>query len=229
MRLFFFTFWGLLFPIIVEKLLLIISTLNTLFKLLKQSNGLYVNPLHPDNAGGLGALGEISLGLNYTAGISLLFIIGLYISHGLTYPLLLGTFVTFIILGVSFFLPLHKAHKAMNHEKKTLLVSLSRNYEHINKLLVKKLLSTDNPKDIFDNQGNELYNTHEKLTDIYQHIRKLPTWPYDMPTLVKFCGTMFIPFLMFSVDMITNTDSILWKILQEIFPNIFTLIQNWFS
>jgi hypothetical protein len=211
MKLFFILFWFVIPSILLGKLYLIISSLNNVFRILRKSDALYMNPLHPDKSGGLGQLGEIALRLNYTVAIAFAMVIALYFSHGMTGTLMFGFIIVTLLMVIVFFFPLHEAHKAMKEAKIRLLSSLSQKYDSINKRFTDHILTSKTHEELFDNQGEEMFETHKKLSEIYEHILNLPTWPYDLNTISRFIGTLLIPVVVFFVDMITNTDSILWN------------------
>ena len=199
--------YGILMPILATKLFILISTLNNLFGRLKKCNGLYVNPLHPDRAGGLGKLGKIALRLNLLSFFFIFYIIFVYFTFGMYFGLLISSFVIIMITIFLFFLPLFQSHKAMKNEKNLLLINLSKKYEKINKELKALLFSNSVDTEYFTGKYETTYDEHQKISDIYQHIEKLPTWPYDYKTLIRFFGTLIAPITPIIIEIILNSDN----------------------
>ncbi len=55
-RIFFYIWWAYLLPIFIYRLFVVVITLNRLFQLVIDTDSLDLQPMHPDNAGGLGKL-----------------------------------------------------------------------------------------------------------------------------------------------------------------------------
>lgn len=74
---------------------------------------------------------------------------------------------------------------------------------------MKRVLDTDSISEMFNQDGDEIYDSHQKLSKIYEHICHMPTWPYDVKMLSTFCSTMIVPLLIFAREIMTNPDNIL--------------------
>jgi hypothetical protein len=58
-RIFFYVWWAYILPIFIYRLFAIVISLNRLFRSVIDTDSLDLQPMHPDNAGGLGELGLI--------------------------------------------------------------------------------------------------------------------------------------------------------------------------
>ena len=163
---------------------------------------LRLQPLNPDKSAGLHPLGEICIKLS-----SVLLFFGIYIishfvqafiSHppyfqiafGIEFPIY-TFFAPFL-----FFYPLISVHNIMTSEKDRLLDQLSAKlgveYVKLYNELTKK-------GEIID---KERIGQFINIRELYLEAGKMPTWPFDTGTLLKFLGTVALPILLMISELI---------------------------
>lgn len=89
-RIFFYVWWAYILPILIYRLFVIVITLNRLFRLVIDTDSLNIQPMHPDNAGGLGELGRMALNFNIAILLTMAISAVLYYTHGYNLPLVYG-------------------------------------------------------------------------------------------------------------------------------------------
>lgn len=182
----------------------IIATYVVLRKLFNKYK-ISVQPLHPDNCGGLSPLGILSKKLN--AGIILIGIIAganIIRNHLLFGGPLFGYFHLIVIISyigcayVVFFMPLYAAHESMKNAK----------YEEIRRineyfLIVNQKLK--NHVDKLENIDQGDMDDFENINKIYDLAKKMPVFPYNIGTVTSFIGSIFIPIFLFILDRILQS------------------------
>jgi len=184
-RIFFYVWWGYILPILIYRLSVVVITLNRLFHLVIDTDSLDLQPMHPDNAGGLGRLGKMALNFNITIFLTMAISAALYYTHGYNTPLARGIVVQFLLLPIVFFLPLLQVHRAMKIKKESLLLDISKHYKCVSDVLVQKIAKDDKVK--------EEYEEESKLRTLYKSLEAIPTWPFDMHTIMQFTSTFLLP------------------------------------
>jgi hypothetical protein len=184
-RIFFYVWWAYILPIFIYRLFVIVITLNRLFHLVIDTDSLDLQPMHPDNAGGLGCLGKMAWNFNIAILVTVVIPVALYYTHGKNLPLVGGIIVQLIVLPVVFFLPLLQVHRAMKIKKESLLLDISNHYKCVSDVLVQKIAKDDKVK--------EEYEEEAKLRTLYRSLEAIPTWPFDMRTFMRFTSTFLLP------------------------------------
>ena len=199
-RIFFYVWWAYILPVFIYRLFVIVITLNRLFRLIIDTDSLNLQPMHPDYAGGLGELGRMSLNFNFAILLTMTISATLYYTHGYNLPLVYGIIVQFLLLPVVFFLPLLKAHKAMRLKKESLLLEISKRYKHVSDVLIQKIAKDDtNSVNKYDKVKEE-YEEESQLRELYKSIENIPTWPFDMRTIIQFISTFVLPALFWLIN-----------------------------
>jgi len=198
-RIFFFVWWGYLLPVLCYRLVTIVVILHGLFTRVIRTDSLNPQPMHPDGAGGLGKLGEMALYGNFAMLSTMAFTVMLYFTHGFNVPLVAGGVAQFLMLPVVFFGPLIRPHHAMKKNKYGLLASLSAQYGALNSRLY-TLLKAD--ARAFAGTLDESHKAQEEVRALYQDLKQLPTWPFDVPTVSQFMASIGFPVLLILVQRI---------------------------
>lgn len=198
-RIFFYVWWGYILPIFIYRLFIIVITLNRLFHRVIDTDSLDLQPMHPDNAGGLGGLGRMALNFNIAILLTMAISATLYYTHGYNTPLACGIVVQFLLLPIVFFFPLLQVHKAMRLKKESLLLDISKHYKCVSDVLVRKI-ARDGRKfaDTYEKVKEE-YEEESKLRALYSSLEDIPTWPFDTRTIIQFTSTFLLPALVWLV------------------------------
>jgi hypothetical protein len=101
------------------------------------------------------------------------------------------------------------AHQAMKQHKVIELEFLAQEFNRVYDTFIDRLGSEAFRIDDEAAQAAELMG---KLEELYDKAAKMPVWPFNVQTLTRFGATVAIPVLVFLVDLITNTDSILYRL-----------------
>ncbi len=198
-RTFFYVWWAYLVPILLYRLFVIVVTLRRLFQLVIDTDSLDLQPMHPDNAAGLGRLGSMALNFNIAILLTMAISATLYYTHGYNTPLACGMVVQFLLLPVVFFIPLLQVHRAMRIKRESLLLEISKHYKCVSDVLVKKI--AEDGRELvgeYDKVKKE-YEEESNVRALYESLEAIPTWPFDMRTIVQFTSTMLLPVLMWVV------------------------------
>ncbi len=171
------------------------------------SNKLIVQPLHPDKCGGLAPLGALSRTLIYwiiLIGVVVAlnvynnyYVLGRHFDDPIQQSIILGYFV---MAYVTFFLPMHAAHKPMKKAKEEELGLIHKYISRVNQELKKDF---EDDKSI-DNEALENFNNAKLMYDI---TIEMPVYPYNLKTIAAFISSILIP--------------ILFSILQKIIDGIY--------
>jgi hypothetical protein len=164
---------------------------------------LRLQPLNPDNSAGLKPLGELSFKLSkilvsFGVVIVLLFSLGLIKRQLYKVMMLVGTesLIIYVFLSIFlFFYPLLSAHNLMRTEKDVLLDKLSSKlgvmysefYGELTQLGVK--IEKDKTEHLVS------------LRELCLEAGKMPVWPFDTQTLMKFLGTTIAPIFMITLEI----------------------------
>lgn len=194
-RIFFYIWWGYILPVFIYHLFVVVITLSKLFHLVIKTNSLILQPMCPDRAGGLGQLGRMALNFNITILLTMPIPIALYYTHGYNTPLTCGVIVQFLLLPIVFFLPLLQVHRAMRIKKESLLSNIYRNYRYICDVLMQKVVKYDKKSAYNYSIVKEAYEEESKLRAFYKSLGNIPTWPFDMRTIMQFTSTILLPAL----------------------------------
>lgn len=185
--------FGFIMPCFVFKMIMVIFSMRSICKKLSDNKSIKLCPLNPDKAGGLGALGSFSLRVvtllipPAAAIIVYLFVNG--INDVIT--ILSGLFL--LILVFAFFYPLSGAHSSMKYSKYKELSYLSGEFNQVYYSLVYDMRNGNIDK-IADKAA-----ALKDLDDLYKKAEKMPVWPFDSETLMRFAsipGTFISAFLL---------------------------------
>jgi hypothetical protein len=203
-RIFFYVWWAYILPIFIYRLFVVVITLNKLFHLVIDTDSLDLQPMHPDNAGGLGKLGKMALNFNIAILLTMAVSATLYYTHGYNTPLECGIVVQFLLLPVVFFLPLLQVHKAMKIKKESLLLEISKHYKSVSNILIQKIAKDGREfADKYDTVEEE-YEEESKLRVLYRSLETIPTWPFDTRTIIHFISTILLPVSLWFVKELKN-------------------------
>jgi len=207
-------FWGLvsfLGLLGIIRVLIAIAWFNRLFWQYR----IALRVLHPDGAGGLSPLGQFSVRIGYLIGIYGLAAVSTTLSEsyvmtrhfsgpmvtGGLVPLLL---VYLILAPVVFFAPIGAARSAMKAAKSEFLLQIAEQFE-IDTAKVQSLLSAD---------SEELKKSLEKLEQlqrIHDIATRFPVWPFNTENLVRFFSSVFSPFVLGVISVISVNIDLLKK------------------
>lgn len=161
---------------------------------LSRENLLNIEPLHPDGAGGLAEFGNLG------RRIALLILpISLYLVFWWYNRILPGERVDFLfwiaagvvilMVPVVFFVPLWGLHTAMTKAKSRALDVLSRHFDNNAATMWKWL---ENAGSITRDEGLTTRENIENITVLYEHVSKMPVWPFSPTTIVRLGGYILI-------------------------------------
>ena len=183
---------------VIIKVLFTLSWLNSFFKNIT----IDVHPLHPDGAGGLGSIGELSVklssvfvALGFLA--SILTIARVAIGNGwFYYDTVLEYLLYFIFVPIALIAPMWSVHKKMIEERDGILLSISKEFEKRLSRKSQQVVEKDKTK------LKELNEKYKLVLDSY------PTWPLHVTLFKNFSITAVIPFvtgtLSIGLDLLKN-------------------------
>lgn len=161
-----------------------------------------VHTLHPDNCGGLGAIGELSMNMNIIIFLSGLLVAGQIYScvYILELPIFnIGTIITIIAyLFISIlmaFTPIFITHGSMTKAKNEVLNLVNFEFEAINKSLQEKLRHSK--QDEYQDELNKIQELH----NLYDLINRQPVWPFNITVFYTFIGSIIPPFLVVLIEV----------------------------
>ncbi|HVN48637.1 MAG TPA: hypothetical protein VMU30_07430 [Bacteroidota bacterium] len=173
-------------------------------------NRLLIVPIAPDGKGGLEYLGSLSFAFTIASSSGMLIVVSWILLYGLT-PALLVSFCLYTIgLAIAFFLPLLSIHFAMKTAKKNELHRLSTIFRnsyselHNSNVSTNLLLSTNEPT-----------MTHRigflaDIDQLYHGAEKMPVWPFNIETIIKFFTLIVIPILIAFGQIATQNKLSAW-------------------
>lgn len=186
----FFVFYLYLGGIIIFKMWMIaryIRKLTTKFDL-------NIQPLHPDNCGGLKPIGDLCFCNAFTL-IPATFWLAIWSLYWRPYygPQLycaIGLVIFVIGIMFSFFYPLYMIHKTMVKKKVTHMKAVDEIANKIDTIL-KSI--TKNVRNLDKDKGDKFLTDIEYLKDVYNITEKFPVWPFDIKIKIKFASSIIIP------------------------------------
>jgi hypothetical protein len=182
----FMVFYALVMSVL--DLIILISVVNRVFR----RSRIQIQPLHPDRAGGLAAVGQFSANLGYGMGL-----IGLTISVGIVnaivtsyvdYAWLLGLTIYLLVAPIIFFLPLWSAHVKMADHQKYLVKEVSRAFDEVFAQL--RASRSQDPE-----ESEPLLKRMRQLDEMRARIMQFPLWPFNVGSVRKFFGLVLSPAL----------------------------------
>jgi hypothetical protein len=164
-----------------------------------------IHPMHPDNAGGLGALGDftvkaslIVVGIGFAASAFSILTGMLSVSPFIRPDILVFWALYIVLTPLSLLLPMLSAHDAMREFKNERLVEISEEFEYT--------LSNSNVVEYSD--GEDIKKENEKLAELetrYSIVaRSFPTWPISTQLFRNFSITASLPLLSGAVSLVID-------------------------
>jgi hypothetical protein len=158
-----------------------------------------VRPLHPDGAGGLSPLGNLTLHFSYlisVIGISLVLSAitrSLRVTQTIGFlfqpDTVAGLIAYAIISPVVFFAPLAVAHHYMEDAKKRFLLKIDEKFG----LLFSEIqasLNSDSDKLILRKKR------FKKIKALHAMVKSFPVWPFNVENVTRFITTYLLPILL---------------------------------
>lgn len=165
-------------------------------KTLSRENLLHIEPLHPDGAGGLAEFGNLAWRMAL-----LILPIAFYLlfwwfirvlpeqSIGAGPIFLPAVIILIIMIPVVFFLPLWGLHTAMAEAKNRELEVLSRHFNNNAAAMWKWL---ENEESMTRDEGLTARENIQNISSLYEHVLKMPVWPFNIRTFVRLGGYMLV-------------------------------------
>ena len=179
---------------LVSYLLRLAVAMWSIGKAFERENLLHVEPLHPDGAGGLAEFGNLGWRM-----ASLILPIALYLvfwwfaripaGRGAGVFFVPGIIALVVMVPVVFFLPLWGLHTAMAKARKRALDVLSRRF-YDNAPAMRKCLEGEGS--VTRDEGLGARENIENISALYEHVSKMPVWPFNTATVVRLGGYMLV-------------------------------------
>jgi hypothetical protein len=202
------------FSFFCYKYIASLAAVTWLFMKISKNDGFIIRPLSPDNCSGLKLLSDLSLYYVYIIIPFFLFFIVKYFMLTKFLPsqqIILGILI--LVLFISFFLPLGAVHGAMKRAKDKELDEIDTYFRELNDE-VKRILS----KKVYQNELFEKLGILEKMDFLYNSVKRMPVWPFNLGNLGRVLAASFIPIAIFLLNSLTDPESIIHKLL-KIFGN----------
>ncbi len=151
-----------------------------------------VEPLNPDGAGGLGAIGRFSANLSYGIGVfGLSLFLGAIFGGSYTaknYPLF--ALIALYVLGVLlvFFLPLWSTHTEMTKFRSRLVKEISNEFDDVFRQLRN---SRAESADVIQ----PLLEKAQQIDEMLGYVKRFPIWPFNLSSVRKFFGVAWSPLI----------------------------------
>jgi hypothetical protein len=185
-------------------ILFIIKTYIVLRKLFNNYK-IDVQVLHPDNCGGLSSLGSLSVTLNlWIFFIGLIAAANIYMNIKLFGNTLSDMFQIMIMVGyiisayIVFFMPLHATYKSMKNAKYDTLQRINKYFINVDKKIKEDI-------DNFNKLDDQDVESIESINKLYDIALKMPVYPYDLKTVSSFIGSIFVPILLFLLELVLKS------------------------
>lgn len=175
-------------------------------KTLSRKNLLHIEPLHPDGGGGLAAFGNLGWRMaSLILPIALYLLFWWYITTVLSGMgggpwFVSAVIILALMIPVVFFLPLWGLHTAMAKAKNGALDVLSRHFDSNAAAMWKWL---ENEESMTRDEGSIARANIENISALYEHVSKMPVWPFDTTTWVRFGGYMLVVIVPTLIQLLT--------------------------
>lgn len=196
---------------------ILLKTIITVWALQKiLSCNFKIEPMHPDRSGGLKPIGDMALSVNYFLGLvivffSLLVFFDSFSKSNIIYMIIIVS--VYIMSPILLFKSLSKAYKRMSDTKQEALNRLRNTFQHYYNLLN----INAKEKGIYDiKNADEIGSIHS----LYEIVEKMPVWPFDIKTTLRFYSMITVPIFLFLIEILTNSDSIIYNF--DKFQQLFT-------
>lgn len=165
-----------------------------------------IQPMHPDRAGGLRPFGRLSVAINSFLAVVIVFVTTLLVFDPFASenPVYVASFILlYISAPFLLILSLSKANRKMLEKKREAMDRLGVTFDyHYQKLSKGKQTE---PYDI--ESADELI----RIKSLYGIVESMPVWPFDTESLKRFVTTITLPVIVFLINQVTNTDSVLYQ------------------
>lgn len=157
-----------------------------------------VQPLHPDNCGGLSPLGEFAMKISWAGiGVGLPIMILVYVNYSNNIPnyqvynaLNIGTYLMAMV--TLFFMPLLGARKSMMRSKNEELRMINNRFQVERRNILARMNSGTN---------EHLHTANlEELIKLYEVAKAMPVYPFNTKNVVRFLGGTLWPILLLLVQ-----------------------------
>ena len=162
-----------------------------------------VQPMHPDRCGGLRPIGALAVAVNYFIAIVMLFIslLVFFDEFARSQLFFFALFAIFYALApFLLFFSLSKASRRMRETKRINLQRLARTFDSYYSKL--ETAGDDKVYDI------EIAEELGKVYPLYEIVERMPVWPFDVGSVVRFFMTITLPALLFLVQQMFDTGSV---------------------
>ena len=186
--------------VIVFSLAIIIMTLNRIMKI---DNVVNIKIYHPDDAGGLGAIGRFMANIGYLVFTFGMVVVMLFVqarifsgfNTGWLIAASVGLAAYTLVSPVFFLWPLLSTHRAMLKYRDQLLLTISA---EINEICHQTIQNKN------DDSPNARFTRLKQLEELYKLTQKYPTWPFGTPNLRKYSTLTLSPVLSFVMGLAVN-------------------------
>ncbi len=170
------------------------------------AGALTVIPASPDRAGGLRELGAISYSFFWGAFSLTPFLIGAFFMPdiGLRLELWLPVYLAVLIACIAY--PMRPALRLMRERKRQALEQAVHDFNRV-------YLEWESAQAAGAPAASERLAELEEIQNQYERADTMPVWPFDLQSVTKIGSLFLIPFAAFAIDMVTNTDSVLFLLM----------------
>lgn len=163
---------------------------------------LNIEPMHPDRAGGLGCLGELSMAVISFLSLVMLFlsVTGMFANtdHPQVYLVLLLAFAMLTVTG--FLASLSPAHDKMRRVKADALVRL----EVIARRQYKRFLKASESLGAGAETDKDLIEEMNAVDQLYGVVQKMPVWPFDFSMMRRFATSIALPLAIYLINEVVG-------------------------
>lgn len=169
-------------------LMVVLIAVRELFR----KSSIRVQPFHPDQAGGLGAVGRFTANIGYAVGAVGLFLTIILFQRppdtAMLYNLMIGAMfmIYFVMAPIGFYFPLWSAHTAMLSARDSHVHNISSEFDTVY-ARISELRTNDTDK------TEQLLKRLRQLSEERDMVYRFPVWPFDASSLRKFFGLAFTP------------------------------------
>lgn len=163
-----------------------------------------VQPMHPDRCGGLRPIGALAVAVNYFLAIVMVFIslLVFFDEFARTQPIYFILFLIFYGLApFLLFFSLAKASRRMRETKQRSLKRLANTFDRYY-----SLLDRGDDVEVYDVAVAEEIG---KVYPLYDIVEKMPVWPFDIRSVVRFFTTITLPAVLFIIQQLFDTGSVI--------------------
>ncbi len=167
-----------------------------------------VQPMHPDKCGGFRAIGQLALTIYYFVLIIMVLfaLLVIFDPFAREQPLYLVLYLLFYLLGSWLaYVSIANVNRHMSSRKKEVLERLNLAFNKRYKRISEG--GNDCPFRMeFANDIPALYN-------LYQIVNRMPVWPFDVASIVRYAIIYALPLTFFLLDALTNPESVVFRVI----------------